>query len=482
MRKWPQRISVLGISAVSLTLCCHPVWAGSASVVAQLQEAFTAVAEKVGPTVVSISTVHTERIRQNYYLSPFEDEFTRRFFSDFFGEAPYRELKRVGLGSGFIVNSEGYILTNEHVIGNADQIHVTLADGREFNAVVRGTDSRSDLAVIKIDAAGLPIALLGDSDPVKTGEWAVAIGNPFGFAMTNPEPTVTVGVISALNRSLSRGGKEQDFTDLMQTDAAINPGNSGGPLVNLHGEVIGINVAIFTTSGGYQGIGFAIPVNRAKTVLDDLIQGRKVRYGWLGISIQDVSKDLAAYFGLSNQEGVVIAQVLPEGPAGRAGVKPGDVVTIVNGEQIRNVRVLISRIARAKIGEEIELKITRQKREMALKVKVGERPSSTPSQQSLDQLPATVGTPTFSWRGIQVQNLTTELKQRLGIGEKIGVAVVQVDPNSPAYRAGMRVGDVILEMNHNPVQSQGDFEQIASQIQDNALLRTPRGYVVIKAD
>ncbi len=482
MRKWRRVVSPLWVLAAGVVFSHQAFSVENVSVAVQLQEAFTAVAKKVGPTVVSISTVHTERVRRNYYLSPYEDELTQRFFSDFFGEAPYREFKRVGLGSGFIIDPEGYILTNEHVIGDADQIHVTLADGREFNAAVRGRDSRSDLAVIKIDAAGLPVVELGDSDPVRTGEWAIAIGNPFGFAMTNPEPTVTVGVISALNRSLSRGGKEQDFTDLIQTDAAINPGNSGGPLVNLQGAVIGINVAIFTTSGGYQGIGFAIPVNRAKAILDDLIQGRKIRYGWLGVSIQDVSKDLAVYFELPDQDGIVIAQVLPGGPADKAGIKPGDVIRTVEGEPVRNVRALISRISKTKIGAEVELKMIRQKREMTLKVKVGERPSSTPAQQTLDQLPGTMSAPTFSWRGMQAQNLTSELKQRLGIGEEIGVAVVQVDPNSFAYRAGMRVGDVILEINHAPIQNQGDFERTTSQIQGNALLRTPRGYVVIKAD
>ena len=447
----------------------------------QLQGAFVAVAKQVGPAVVSISTVHTERVR-SYYVSPYEDEFTRKFFSDFFGEVPYREFKRIGLGSGFIIDSQGYILTNDHVVGDADEIHVTLADGREYQAKINGRDSRSDLAVIQIPAKGLSVAQLGNSDPVQTGEWAIAIGNPFGFAMTSPEPTVTVGVISALNRSLSRGGKEQDFTDLMQTDAAINPGNSGGPLVNLKGEVIGINVAIFTTSGGYQGIGFAIPVNRAKAILDDLIEGKEVRYGWLGVSIQDVNKDVTAYFGISDMQGVIVAQVLKGGPADQGGIKAGDVIRLLDGEPVKDTRALISRFSQTKIGQEVEIKVLRQKKELALKVKVGDRPSSTQPLPAAQRLPREVSPSVVCWRGMEVQNLTPAIKQELRITDDTGVVVTQVDPDSPSYHSGIRVGDVILEINRTPVRNQGHFEEITSQIKGDALIRTPRGYVVIKPE
>ena len=213
---------------------------------------------------------------------------------------PDRDYKQVGLGSGVIIDSSGYILTNQHVIDQADKIKVTLSDGREFKGEIKGQDARSDLAVIKIVAKDLPAVELGNSEKLRIGEWVVAIGNPFGFALEGAEPTVTVGVISALHRSLGKIlSRNRDYTDLLQTDAAINPGNSGGPLVNLKGEVVGINVAIFSTSGGYQGIGFAIPINAAKRIISQLIAGKEVLYGWLGITIQDLTEDMAKYFGLS---------------------------------------------------------------------------------------------------------------------------------------------------------------------------------------
>ncbi|HDN85752.1 MAG TPA: trypsin-like serine protease, partial [Candidatus Omnitrophica bacterium] len=264
----------------------------SAQSIRDLEEATIKVAEKVGKAVVSISTVVRKKMGRWEFEPPFEDEFFRRFFEEFFGEFP-RERKEIGLGSGVIIDKDGYILTNEHVIQGAEEIKVRLPDGREFKAEVKGVDKRSDLAVIKINAHNLPVAELGDSDNLKIGQWVVAIGNPFGFAIESPQPTVTVGVISALHRYLPRIGKRERFyDDLIQTDAAINPGNSGGPLVDLNGKVIGINVAIITTSGGYEGIGFAIPINRAKRILGKLIRGEKILYGWLGITIQDLNEDL----------------------------------------------------------------------------------------------------------------------------------------------------------------------------------------------
>ena len=239
----------------------------------RMEDAIINVANTTGKAVVSISTEHTAKIGggKRYYFSypfgssPGEDESFRRFFDDFFGEMPEREYKQIGLGSGVIIDQEGYILTNEHVINDADKIKVTLSDGRDFKGEVKGRDARADLAIIKINASNLPVASLGDSDNLKIGQWMAAIGNPFAFAMQNPEPTVTVGVISALHRSLGRlSSRDSDYNDLIQTDAAINPGNSGGPLVSLKGEVVGINVAIFSTTGGYEGVGFAIPINNVE--------------------------------------------------------------------------------------------------------------------------------------------------------------------------------------------------------------------------
>ncbi|MDD5254616.1 MAG: trypsin-like peptidase domain-containing protein, partial [Candidatus Omnitrophica bacterium] len=305
-----------GVICAAAVLCLMPgrmqVPAQAASaVVTGMEDAVVNVANTAGKAVVSISTEITSKsqgVRRFYFGQPFgESPFggndLERFFNDFFGEIPEREYKQTGLGSGVIIDQEGYILTNEHVVRGADKITVTLSDGREFKGEVKGQDMRSDLAVIKINANSLPIASLGDSDGLRIGQWVVAIGNPFGFALENPEPTVTAGVISALHRSLGRGLSrgERDYNDLIQTDAAINPGNSGGPLVNLKGEVIGINVAIFSTSGGYQGIGFAIPVNNAKRILSRLIEGKKILYGWMGVTIQDLTGEMSSYFGLPDK-------------------------------------------------------------------------------------------------------------------------------------------------------------------------------------
>ena len=299
-----------------------------------LQTAFTRVSQQAGPAVVSISTEQIERVRQYFRGHPFmgqggEDPFDD-FFRQFYGEAPTeREFRRFGLGSGVIIDERGYILTNEHVVADADKITVTLADGREFEGVVKGKDARSDLAVVKIVGKKLTVAKLGDSSIVQAGQWAIALGNPFGLIATGPsalalgaEPTLTVGVVSALNRQLPRTSRlDRDYTGLIQTDAAINPGNSGGPLLNLRGEVIGINVAILTSSRGFEGIGFAIPINKAKVVIDSLIEGKRVAYGWLGVSIQDITDDVADYYGLADRDGVLVYQVLPNGPAMKAGMK-----------------------------------------------------------------------------------------------------------------------------------------------------------------
>ena len=266
----------------------------------EMQQHFVDVAKRIGPAVVSISTEVTEKVQMQS-----RDEMFNQFFEDFFGQMPQREFKQRGLGTGVIINADGYILTNEHVVHGADKVTVTLPDGREFKGETKGADIRSDLAIVKIAAKNLPFAELGNSDAVKIGHWAIAIGNPFGFAVGGNEPTVTVGVISAIHRSI-RGPMDRDYSDLIQTDAAINPGNSGGPLVNLDGKVIGINAAIFSTTGGYQGLGFAVTSNKAKAILDQLIQGKKIRYGWLGVNVQPVTQELADYFKLDSKEGDLI--------------------------------------------------------------------------------------------------------------------------------------------------------------------------------
>ncbi len=447
----------------------------------QLQGRFVEVAKKVGPAVVSISTEVTERVRIRRHpfgrhspFSDFEEDLFERFFRDFFGDEPMdREFKRRGLGTGVIIDEEGYILTNEHVVHGADKVTVTLPDGRELKGQIKGSDIRSDLAVIKIDAKNLPHAELGDSDSVKIGHWAVAVGNPFGWAVGGSEPTVTVGVISALNRSIQLGRSgERDYSNLIQTDAAINPGNSGGPLVNLQGQVIGVNVAIFSTTGGYQGIGFAIPSNTAKAILGDLIEGKKILYGWLGVNVQDVTEELAQHFGLSAKEGIIVARVLPGSPAQEGGLQDGDVIVRLDGAPLKDVRELLKKVARAPVGKKLKLGVIRNGKTVELSVKVGERPQSLDSWEARGE-----GT----WRGLEVSEITEELARRYRVRETQGVVVTQVEPASPGEEAGMRVGDVILEINRQPISSLNDFTKLIKKIEGDALVKTPRGFAVIRA-
>jgi len=347
------------------------------------ENVFVKVAELVGPSVVSMSTEQIYKIPARRFVSPFresplgEEDFFDRFFKDFFGEMPEREFKERGLGSGVIIDKRGYVLTNEHVVGKADKITITLPDGREYKGTVKGKDVRGDIAVVKIDAKNIQVAKLGDSDTVKIGQWAIAIGNPFGFMVRSPQPTVTVGVISAIGRSIGgRLARDRDYSSLIQTDAAINPGNSGGPLVNIKGEVIGINVAIFSTTGGYQGVGFAIPINTAKYIIEQLIEGKEVLYGWLGVNVQEIDQQLADYFNLLDRKGALVAKVLPGSPAEKGGLKEGDIIKTFDGKEVASLTDLITRVGHTKVGEKVKVKIIRDKKEKILDIKIGKRPES----------------------------------------------------------------------------------------------------------
>lgn len=455
---------------------------------AGLENAVINVANTAGKAVVSISIEHTQKIKggkQFYFNQPFgggqspfgNDDNMRKFFDDFFGGMPDREFTQRGLGSGVIINKAGYILTNQHVIDEADKINVTLSDGREFKGEIKGQDQRSDLAVIKINAQNLPVANLGDSDNVKIGQWVVAIGNPYGYVMQNPEPTVTQGVISAMHRSLGRAvAQDRDYNDLIQTDAAINPGNSGGPLVNLKGEVIGINVAIFSTSGGYQGIGFAIPSNNAKRILEKLIEGKKIVYGWLGITVQDPTEEIAKHLGLADKNGVLVAKVLEDGPAAKASMKEGDVLKQVDNKAINNVRELLNVVGKLEAGRKVKVAVIRDKKSLNLEVTIGERP------QGVEETGAGSGdeTKVSSWRGLQVQDLSPENIKRFRIEEKKGVLVVDVEQGSAADEAGIIPGEVILEINKQPINNISDYEKATKTLKGNALVRTSRGFFLIK--
>ena len=464
--------------AVVIVCALMPLLAYSQSLL-DLEKATIDVASSVGKTVVSISSVVKEKIGGGFsFGSPFDnfDNPFDQFFGEFFGGFPEREYERKGLGSGVIVDKDGYILTNEHVVSGAIEVKVKLSDGREFDAEVKGTDKRSDLAVIKINAKGLPAAKLGDSDDLQIGRWVVAIGNPFGFAIDNPEPTVTVGVISALNRYLpALGRRDRGYDDLIQTDAAINPGNSGGPLVNLKGEVIGINTAIITTSGGYQGLGFAIPVNKAKKILDKLSTGEKILYGWLGVVIDNLNDDLRNYFGVKERVGIIILKVYKDSPAEEAGLKEGDLVLTFNKESVKTTRDLMRMVSTSDVGKRIPLEILRGDKEMTIKVKIGKMPKEGEEIEEIEE-----NSDKVNFRGLTIDDITPFYKRQFRLKSDRGAVITDIEDGSIADESELQVGDVITKIENKEVKSKEDFESVASKVKGDCLIKTNRGYSVLK--
>lgn len=410
-------------------------------------QAMAEVTAAVKPAVVNISS--TKTIKLSGMQSPFfDDPFFRRFFGDEFGpfERP-REHKQSGLGSGVIVDKDGYILTNNHVIRDADEIKVKLSDKREFKGKVVGTDSKTDLAVIKIDSNHLPVIKLGDSEKLKVGETVIAIGNPFGL-----NQTVTSGIVSATGRA---NVGIADYEDFIQTDAAINPGNSGGALVNVKGELVGINTAIFSTSGGYQGIGFAIPSSMAKVVMDNLIKKGKVVRGWLGVSIQPVTPDLAKQFDIKDDKGALVGDVVEEGPAEKAGIKSGDVIIEFDGREVSDPSSLRNSVAGTPPGKKVTLKIIRDGKMQKIDMNVAELPAELQKLHGeFDNL----------LKGVMVQGLTPELKKNLDIPKRInGVVITDIEEGSPSGGLLMP-NDVIVEVNRKRIYSMKDYEAVVSKI------------------
>jgi len=406
------------------------------------------IAQNASPAVVNIDT--ETLVRQPVF--PFIDD---PFFRQFFGEE-WRRFTQVipmkGKGSGFIVSKEGHVLTNNHVVEGADKITVTLSDGRQFDAKIVGRDPTFDLAVIKITASDLPVLSLGDSDAIQVGEWVVAIGNPFGL-----EHTVTVGVISAKNRSIRAGNLS--FDGFLQTDAAINPGNSGGPLLDLDGKVVGINTAIIPYA---QGIGFAIPVNMAKSVMDDLVSYGRVRRGWLGVYLQPLTEDFAKAYGIKTDKGVVVADVVSGSPADKAGIKRGDVITSIDGAEIKDPQDLVFQIRKRMAGDKVNLEVVSQSGSRSVAVTLGEIPGQS-------EEPRMRRTSLEESLGVEVSPVTPALKEEFGLPDQKGLAVTRVKPGSPADHVGLQEGDVILEANGSAADSVEDLER-ASQGADVVVL------------
>jgi len=436
-----------------------------------MDQGFVAVAKAATPAIVNISTTRVVKNPSGSPMTPFsEDPFFRQFFGDEFYkqfEVP-RERREQSLGSGVIVDPNGLIVTNNHVVAKADEIKVLLGDKREFKGKVVGTDPKTDVAVVKINAKDLPTIPWGDSDKLQVGEYVLAIGNPFGL-----NQTVTMGIVSAVGRANVGIAEYEDF---IQTDAAINPGNSGGALVNARGELIGINTAIFSQSGGYMGVGFAVPSDMVKSVMESLVKSGKVVRGWLGVSIQEVSPELAKQFALPEARGAVVTDVLESSPAAKAGLQQGDVIVSIDGTPVENTGMLRNRVAQTPIGKKVKVGVIRDKKEKELEVLIAEQPKEIARGQ--EESP---GTPdeevSTALSGIEVRDLSPNLVQRYGLSKSDkGVVITQVEQGSAAADSGLREGDLVVEINRQAVKSVKDYDRLAAKVgkQDTVLLLVNR--------
>jgi len=479
--RWARLAVVL---ALILPLTARPAAAqdrsdGDKAVLRALSRAIAKVATEVRPAVVSVYTTKTVNVRQLPGFSPFPPGFP---FDDWFGRGPrgprgtepkQRKYRQRGLGSGFIIDAQrGYIVTNHHVVDNAEDIKVRLADKRELDGKLIGTDKKTDLAVIQIKADRLKQLTLGDSDRLKVGEFVIAVGSPFGL-----RETVTSGIVSAKGRS---NLAIEDYEDFIQTDAAINVGNSGGPLVNIEGQVVGVNTAILSRSGGSVGVGFAIPINMAKSIIDQLVRTGKVTRGWLGVMIQDVTPEMAEKFGLKRAEGALVSQVVEGTPAAKAGLKSGDVIIEYDSHPVKNVTKLRTRVAATAPGSRVKVVVVRNGKRKTLEVKIGKL-----SETALASARGEAGTEEL---GLSVQDLTPDLAKTLGTKAKTGVVVTAVKEMGPAAEKGIKRGDVIIEVDRQPVKSAAEFHAALTKadLKKGVLLlvadRRGNRFVVLKAD
>ena len=459
--------SVLGFGyGISTAVKPHDSQTASVSTISEtpmVPASFSDLAEKVRSGVVNIQVV--KKVKnvgfglRNFKGNPFGDQNPfGDFFGPFFEGNPPKGFEQRGVGSGFVMSREGYILTNNHVVDDADQIKVKLANGKEYDGIAVGRDPKTDLALIKIQAStDLQPLNLGNSNELKVGSWVVAIGSPFGL-----EQTVTAGIVSVKGRVIGSG----PYDDFIQTDASINPGNSGGPLINMKGEVVGINTAILASG---QGIGFAIPINMAKEIALQLQEKGRVTRGWLGVSIQEVTPELAKSFNLKENKGALVSQVFSGSPAEKAGIEQGDIIVEFDGKEISDSKDLPRIVALTPVGKAVTVKVLRDGELMDRQVKLGEM-----EEKGVEVSKAS---PLHKSLGITVQNLTPEIAKGLGLKRETGVVVTGVEPGSPAADAGIQTGDVIQEVNRKPVRNVEDFVQKVEKAknQDNVLLLLQRG-------
>jgi serine protease Do len=408
---------------------------------------FSQVAESVAPAVVNINTL----TRGAAGRTPVEEFFGDEFFRRFFGETPENQRVQRSLGSGVIVDPSGIVLTNAHVVDRATEIEVVTAEGKKHKAKVVGADKRTDLAVLRLQGAGAPYpaAPLGDSDKLKVGDWVLAIGSPFGL-----QQTVTAGIISAKSRQIGQG----PFDDFLQTDAAINPGNSGGPLVNMSGEVIGINSAILSRSGGNVGIGFSIPSNLAKRIYTELVAKGKITRGWLGVSIQPLTPELAKGFGLKEPNGVLLSDVVQDSPAAKAGLVAGDIILEFDGKKVDTPQDLQKVVSVTPPGKGVPIKVWRDKGHKTFEIKIGETPDENVALKSTNKGRTLLG--------LDVRPITPDIARQLNLRGVDGVVVAGVEEESPAAEAGLQRGDVIREVNRQRVRGLQDFERATKDLKE----------------
>ncbi len=442
-------VSLVGVLRSSFTKTGAPEIPAAQAVLPEVPVkvplSFTELTDKVKPVVVNIST--TKTFRGQGFASPFgRSPFGDEFFERFFGDMPRREFKQRSLGSGFIISNDGYIFTNNHVVEQADKILVKISDGKEYDAKVIGRDANTDIALIKIKADNsLPVADIGDSDQVKVGEWVIAIGNPFGL-----EATVTAGIVSAKGRVIGAG----PYDNFIQTDASINPGNSGGPLFNMEGKVIGINTAIVAQG---QGIGFAIPINMAKSIFNELKTKGKVTRGWLGVSVQDITEDMARNLNYKARSGALVSEVFKGDPADQAGIKVGDIIIDINGKAIKDMHELLLTIAGLSVGDKAKMKVLRDGKELSVTAVIAERKDTRQAAATES------GNGHF---GISVQEMTDDIARQLGVPKFTGVIITEIEPGSAADEARLQAGDIILQVNRVTVKSLENYRKEIAKAAD----------------